>query len=457
MLTDCRKTIYIILILVFITSYIVHLPEESQILLFKQVFLENPIYSDIVNSDYKPIFIESCKYHGKIKSSVWNNKTMLDKYCRGMNPYPLPIKHYKYDKPPLALATFTFLTYITYLSTPKENDEPALGTTTALTIFYTYYSILVLLISIVFVRYLGKIYRLLGVSARIYCLALISPTILIYMIYGWDVFALTFYVLSMYYYFEKKFFKTYLFTGLFASYNMIGFVLIFLFLYNFLLTGKNGEKPRDLLGLLLGITPFIGLTIYSPNTLVKLLLWFNNEPCGNCIYLLLFNNIWSQVLRATALAIWVTAITIYLSLKPRLDEPIYRYAYLVLIIVIATLFNLSYPPQTTILFLPLLFPLYIIFHNSKPIIIHYLHDILNSLIIILWFKDLELRKIFSFMDLPQEYNPWNLESPVQWIAQIRNILLLIIIVLLAKKYLKTINPEEKKEDKLININTIQYG
>ena len=104
-----------------------------------------------------------------------------------------------------------------------------------------------------------------------------------------------------------------------------------------------------------------------------------------------------------------------------------------MLLVISITLSLEFPPQSFILIAPFL-PIYLYHRKEKFSII--IADLLNALIIILWFKDLELRKLFGFLDLPIKYSPQTLDSPVQIIAQTRNVILIIIFIIIIHRLMK---------------------
>ncbi|MEM4532464.1 MAG: hypothetical protein QXU89_02255 [Desulfurococcaceae archaeon] len=67
---------------------------------------------------------------------------------------------------------------------------------------------------------------------------------------------------------------------------------------------------------------------------------------------------------------------------------------------------------------------------------HYIIDLLNSAIILLWFRESYLRRELAFLGSKQIRTPLSMDSPIQWIAQYRNITLFIHIFTLAKHTLK---------------------
>ncbi len=435
---NMRKTVSsltLILCLLLIVSFIIHMPVKVQKTLFSEKILDEPIYTDVINSDYNTIFSSVCTQPYTM-GKIWKNKTLASDYCEGRDYYPLPYIHYRFNHAPLAGFTWFVLTYITYVLTPRTSSLHVFRTDIGLSIFYVLYSVYVFVSMILAYLYLNRVFKILNVNdILVYVSATILSTIVIYSIYSWEPLAFLLFTTFLYYYLSEKYSKAYLALGLYTSANPLGFVLIFLILYNTLI--REEPKPgKDLIYLLIGLSPYIVLSIVSFQSVLGVFTWFINGFCNNCIYLFIVNDPTSQVIKGLFVIIWVIVITVYLSFKPASKTHIHRYAYIVLYLALAILFNLEPVPQSMIMILPFLPPLYTVYKQFKPIIPHYIVDSMNSLIIVLWFKDIELRKSLSFLGLSIKYDPFTLESPIQWIAQIRNVVLLVILIALINIYLR---------------------
>ncbi|MEM1675821.1 MAG: hypothetical protein QXX35_02095 [Desulfurococcaceae archaeon] len=425
----------IILIVLFIVSFIIHMPITVQKTVFNKILIE-PVYIDIVYDDYNSILVNPCR---GVESRKWFNKTLLDQYCRGEYYLLIPYRDYDYKYGFLNGLLWYVIIQTTRLLTPDTGYKPVYSSEVSYTIFYTLYSIVIFFSTIVFYIYLNKIYRVLGVENIVLkTSSILLSSLFIYMIYSWEFIHFTILVLTIYYYLLDKYSYFYLFLGLFTCFNPIGFTLIFFTIYN----GLHSDLfvlDKRISYLIIGLTPLYLQTILSPISVYKQFTWFMIDYCNNCLYLLFTNNPFSQVTRGLAVVFFTIVFTIYLVLKPVNSNTLYRYAYIVLFISIIISFNLVFTPQTLLLILSLLPPLYSIYNSFKPIISHYVLDILNSLVIITWFRDIELRRTLSFLGISIQNNPLSIESPVQWITQSRNITLIIITLVLTINYLKIQN------------------
>ncbi|OYT37337.1 MAG: hypothetical protein B6U89_07475 [Desulfurococcales archaeon ex4484_58] len=437
-----RKMI-IVVVLLFIVSFIIHMPIETQSVLFGKTIVSEPIYMDVINDQYRSVFISSCTS----QETIWYNESLRKKYCSGEEVFPRPYIDYRYNHAPLIGLVWTTITYTAFLFSPR-GETAIMHNNVSLTITYVSFSAIILVSMILYTLFIFDIYRRLNIENKILLFsAIIFSSLILYSVYSWEIFSLIFLLLMLRNYLDNNSFKTYLYLGLFTSTTPFGFVLIFYFLYRFFTTTTyTVGDGKSFSALLMGVSPYLVLSIISSNTVIGYFTWFMTSYCNNCVYLLLVNDPASQVLKGLFIGVWVLVVTIYLALDPREDTILHRYAMIVLFLNYSIVFNLTYTPQTLLYVLPLLPPLYSVFNNYKPLLPHYTIDATNSLIMILWFKDYDIRKTLSFLGIPVTYNPWSIESPIQWIVQIRNILSIILVTILAYKYL-TIKPNK---DKLIN-------
>jgi hypothetical protein len=73
-------------------------------------------------------------------------------------------------------------------------------------------------------------------------------------------------------------------------------------------------------------------------------------------------------------------------------------------------------------------PLYIVLRGRKPYLL-LLQDILNTIIMILWFHE---SIISGYLGI-ESRGPWHRESPIQWIAFTRIVLIWLIAILIARE------------------------
>ncbi|MEM4786272.1 MAG: hypothetical protein QXW87_05450, partial [Desulfurococcaceae archaeon] len=96
------------------------------------------------------------------------------------------------------------------------------------------------------------------------------------------------------------------------------------------------------------------------------------------------------------------------------------------LLVVTIALNYVFTPQMILIITPLA----LIILEKRKLILYSIADSLNALIIILFFEDFKIREFLNKIGfpIPIEFNPWSISSIVQWIAVIRIMILLIIIL-----------------------------
>jgi len=433
-LIPLKKTLYILVVAALIASTILHMPVEVQQIVFGKTVIGEPLYADLLRSTYIPLFRDSCR-QSSVVEYYWLDRERGRDFCGGAEFYPLPFKDYKLLLTPVETSLWVALTLATYVLTPKTSGQHALASDQGLAVFYTLYSLVTGIAIILSFAYIYRTLEVLEAERRAIILATtVSATLVTYAIYDWFPVAMLFYSMYLYYFIKHEYSKACLALGLLASTNPLGLVLVFLTLYNtltrrFPLTGKN----LAILGLSC-LVPYAALTAVYPSLFLDLINRITSSVCNNCIYLFLTNNASSQILRGVGVIVWALAITVYLAWTPNISDRRSTYAYTVLFQTLAIALSLEPVPQALLLVIPFLPALYTIYDNYRPLLPHYVMDLCNSLIILLWFKDYSIRRELSFLGIALEQNPLTLESPVQWIAQLRNTVLIVLTAITILTY-----------------------
>lgn len=422
----------VIISILFLISFIIHMPVESQQLLFGEVVVGEPVYNDFI-ANYRSIFMNNdvCRdvMAGKTVSTMWFDNNVLKMYCQGELFYPAPYIHYYIDLPPITGFAWFISTYVSYIVNIHTNRNP-LATVEGLTATYITYSIIMYASLIVFLYFYKKILYKLGKTKLRNYLLIITSSLIIYSIYGWELFALVFLMVFIYEIIvSKESIIPYIFLGLFSSSYYLGLILVVYHVYRVFLNKEN-INSKSLLGLSIGLSPYLILFLLSPQSLT---IWYNNIlnhlGCNNCIYVIIGNGLSNQYFRAVALIVVAVLFIIYSALLSLGEDAVIETT---IVLLFSAVFNIVFLPQTLLLLQPLL-TLCII--RSKEVLAYYIADISNSGIIILWFKDYELRKQLEFLGIPVKYSPTTIDSPIQWIAQTRNILLILIMLSITMSYI----------------------
>ncbi len=424
-------TLLILLTVLFITSFIIHMPTSIQKNIFGKIMVRNPIYSDF-SSIYQSLFMNKhvCRQalSGKYSGGQWFNIDKLKCFCHDSRIYPVPYMDYYIDLPPLTGFLWLIETYFVSLYAP-------LNSVSAYTMMYILNSTALYVSMIIAYVFLARLLQ----SSFPKMLLFITSSLVVYGVYNWELFALLFLALYLYLYYSRGYsLSTLLFLGLFASTYYLGLILILYHIYRFFVNTK-GYTGRSFIGMGLGLIPYLILLIIAPQSLFT---WYNNLlniiGCNNCIYVFFKGYISTQFMRALALGITGILLIIYFSILSIGEEPLFETTSILLA---SVLFNIEFLPQTLILIQPLIV---LLIMHGKDIVLHYTTDILNSSIILLWFKDLELRKSLEFLGIPVKYDPLSIDSPIQWIAQTRNMLLVIFLIVLTARYINKHREKLKK-------------
>lgn len=422
-----KNLLYLIITLtigVWFSSFIIHMPIDVQRTIFGYEFVKQPVYMDVYSDDYKSLFIDPCI---KGVSKKWFNSEVMLKYCSLERVFPLPYRDYYYDKP--------FLTGLFWLLTTSPPSVLGLGFETRPLFFYVTFSIIVAVSLVIHVIYLYRLSDYLEVPFRYRLVSTILLSSVIYSIYSWEAVSLVFLTLFIYYYVRGLSGRALLMLSLFSSMNLYGLVIVSLVLYQYLVFRDRVDYAS-----LLGLTPLVLsmslLFLLSPGSLINQLMWFDTAFCNNCIFLVLTRDPYSDLNRFISFTLWISTYLAIIPFKPRGLVGRDGFGYLAIFIVLTNVFLLRLTPQQLLYMLPYLPLLYVYLNRRSVLAIHYVIDVLNSAVIILWFRDAYLRKQLSFLGLQQNYNPLGIDSPIQWIAQSRNIALLTHTLIIAKQTLK---------------------
>lgn len=268
-------------------------------------------------------------------------------------------------------------------------------------------------------------------------LLFLLPSMLIYLVYNWDIICTLFLMLGLKNFIDRKWFKTGLFLGLSISTKiMVVFitlaVLIYLFIYMEKFCLKN--VALYLTGLTIAVfIPFTVMYIASPRGFLDFVEHHAKWYCENCIYQIVFSDIFSpnhRILAFIFIMLFVS-ISLYLFHEKILDD-IFETSFILLVVTIAL--NYVFTPQMILIITPLA----LIVLEKRKLILYSIADSLNALIIILFFEDFKIREFLNKIGfpIPIEFNPWSISSIVQWIAVIRIMILLIIILSILRSRVK---------------------
>ncbi len=420
----------VVAIAIAITSSYLHHPSTPK--LFDIWGLK---YSDIVYGVFYSIFgTETLSSYQKV-SERWFHPEVLERLASGTKLCPLPYVDYKFEYPPLVGALWGLTSCIAiHLVFPEHYtrlDYPELIDQAATLHFELQTAILG--VSLVFLAYtLYRIAELAEVSWRRVLLFLILPSTVIYLAYNWDILAATLMVGGLYAFLKKKYAMSGVLFGLAIDAKLLPVAPALILLYELIQRKPRDEENEPLVNYttslaITALAPFALLILLAPHGFSAMIQHHASWYCENCIYMLISpEDLWSPIHRIMAMVL-IPLSLLLLATRP-LDTPRATLTVSAAAITGTILFNYVFTPQMMLMISPLLVLTVPTDIDLSAIVIA---DIANAATILLFFEDSYLRSVLApILGIGTQYNPWTLDSPTQWAAQLRNILLLIIWIIL---------------------------
>jgi len=418
-------------------------------------------YSDIVHGVFLDRFSPDLINKKDELEQKWYNPELYLALVNGTKSCPIPYIDYRFEYPPIVgilwgVSTciaiqlvfpqhYTEYDYSTYIEKAAEVhfiiQSVFLGTALVFTAIYMY-----------------RFAVLLRLSHWRVIIFLLLPSTLLYTVYNWDIITVALILIAIYYFFKEKYLYSGLLLGLAISTKLLPLVLALVLSYEVIqriLRKKLVSNTALKFFLSLIITaglPFVVLGFLSYKGLLDMFQHHAEWYCENCLYLLLNPDPWSPLHRILAMIIGGSTVMLTLIIPLKNLQNILRSSFLAMLI--STLFNYVFTPQMILL----ISPLAILALDTKLLDIYILSDIANFGIIATFFKDLEIRRILgSFLGVEVKYSPWTIDSPVQWLAMIRNITLLIIWIYVLSISLKTLSSQLDENTYIASTEVKVYG
>jgi len=387
-------------------------------------------YSDIVYGVFYPRFMQGSDHRDR----YWYNTDPIDSLSRGERVCPLPYVDYMFEYPPLVALLWYISTCSSIRLSPggpsPEGFNPATFLSEVAKIHYII-SVIPLIISLS----ATSLFISSANSVEAALLWLLLPSTILYSTYNWDIICASLAFASLFMFQKRRYFASGLLLGLsIATKVMTASIAYVLFVYLLLKSlGKAGS--RELLSFLLslflaGALPYIIVLIAAPTGFWDFISHHSSWYCENCLYLIFVHNVLDPTHRTlTILAISLLAVAlavaVYRNTGKTDSSKIYELA--TYSIIGAVTLNYVFSPQMVLMVSPFV----VAFLSSRPNLEMYvIADTANFFIMALFFLDKDLRAFLSNIGIPIEVrsNPWGIDSPVQWVAAVRNVLLLIILV-----------------------------
>lgn len=358
-------------------------------------------YSDIVHGLFYTIFKPG-------KLDRWYDAKTYVSFLNLQYKCPIPYVDYKFEYPPLIGVLWFTSSCVGFLV--SSNIEYSARV-------HFYINSIISLVSLITTsialhKIIEKIYPG-DMRGYLKYLLLMSPTMVVYLVYNWDILATLFAVLGLLFFINKKYFKAGVSLGLSFSTKILTAGLAYYLLIRLLLMGERNERKliKYLAGsVLTGVIPFMVLYIIAPRGFMDFLNHHASWYCENCLYLSLTRNIYSDLNRKLYFSIgtclmllMATLLSPWKNIEPQQEAKYYLASMMTLVV-----FNYVFSPQMMLMIIP-----FIILAMDKPFIIIYLFaDFFNALIILSFFT---------------ESNPWTFGSNTQYVAFARNLILLFLL------------------------------
>ena len=355
--------ITILFVIAILISALIYMPGDLQRAVFGRTVIE-PLRSEFIES-----FL-SISYSGKCIMPYFDYKPLL--IDQGLPAPPF----------------YGFIWALTsYLSCIMNASQRGFSTT----IVYIVQVVLVLLFIILIAQFIKDIE-----TSTITLITLIFCGM-----YSLEIISILLVLLTVKNVLRGDFARSLLYAGLASCISYFNIIILALLLFYTL--REKYFNSRCVIGLLLGLSPYIILLIVKPEYYNWLFTSILRPYTPLSIYRLISSFLGEELSYRISITIWLTLLVITLALTPRSLEKISRHIYSVLL-VLYTLHPYSYP-QTLLL---ILFT-GLIAQTLKPEKFYLTLEVINAATMILYLKST---------------NPLNIEDPAQIATQARNAILL---------------------------------
>ncbi|OYT40658.1 MAG: hypothetical protein B6U89_01480 [Desulfurococcales archaeon ex4484_58] len=385
-------------------------------------------------------------FYVRFRPGLVRDKVELEKYwfkpekfidlVNGKKQHPIPYIDYKFEYPPIVgLIWFISTSLAIHFALPEEYSYRVYFKRYDQIVAY-HFIIESIINSIAFIITLLLMIKFsfdLGIKPWKPFIYAILPSTIMYLMYNWDTLCIMFVLIGLYMLYRERYGLSGFMFSLAVSTKILPVILaVTLMIYLFKetrITHRTSPFLRYSLSFIVSLSlTFLVLYIGSPAGFMYFLEHHSKWYCENCIYQLFDRNIFSEIHKiGFALSVSVSwVIILYVVLRYGLSNFHELLEFSLLLIIISTVFNYVFSPQMFLL----ISPLALLILSGRRLSLFVWSDLFNALIMVFFFKDRVIRRFVSDMGFPikVEFNPWTLDSPVQWFAMIRNISLVLILV-----------------------------
>ncbi len=415
---------FLALYTVFMISFILHAP-----------FTQTPLgltglkYNDIVHGVFSVRFSTSLvSNRGRLLEYWFSPKSFEDLVSR-TKLCPVPYLDYKFEYPPLVGFFWFITTCVSFSISDKLATTTEQFFSVSSSLNYVFQSLILFFFMVLCLYYVKRIVLFQGLDAWRALFFLVLPSTILYTTYNWDLIASGLAVSSLYYFMKKNYRASGLLLGLSVAGKILtGGLLIPQITYLLRDVVRGKQSLRNLIlyvvsFLVGGLTPFILMYVMSVEGFFAFINHHASWYCENCIYALLIPDIFNPLHRYFYVFFGLTALTIVAIQTLRNPKDMISLAYASVGFTVTL--NYVFTPQMILL----ISPIAILALNKKELKKYVIADTANFFLIIAFFEDTTLRSVVSkIIPIGTGFNPWTIDSPTQWLAMIRNVLVLVTIV-----------------------------
>jgi len=423
---------FIALYTVFMISFLLHAP-----------FTQTPLglwglkYNDLVYGVFSPRFSADLMSSRERLVEYWLRPESFEGLVSKASLCPIPYVDYKFEYPPLIGFFWYLTTCISFSVSGRLTETADQFFSVSSSINYVLQSIILFSFLTLCYHYVKKIASLHRLDAWRTALFLVLPSTILYVTYNWDVIASGLAVTSLYYFMRGNYRVSGFLLGLsVASKILTGGLLIPLAAYLLRDAVRDKQAARNLTQYITsflagGLTPFILMYAASAEGFNAFINHHASWYCENCIYALLVPDIFSPLHKYLYVATGLALLSLIATQTLRNPRSLNSLEYASVGAVVAL--NYVFTPQMILM----ISPLAVLALDKRELGAYVVADTTNFFLIIAFFEDSTLRTLISrIIPIKTGFNPWTIDSPTQWLATIRNVLILITIVASATKQSK---------------------
>lgn len=453
MLSYFKTRIFMVIVIstiIGIFSWVIHLPiipiDSSKVPepfnKLVDVIYGNPgvRYTDITFGLFYKIFDQSLIYDEIRLKDLWYNGDKLKMLIFGKKICPIPYIDYKFEYPPIIGLLWYITTCIAFQMGLPSNygfNDYILYKDSIAQIHFNLQSLILILFFVLLQVYLLKIIDDIRDDWRKIFISILLPSTILYLTYNWDIICISLAIMGLYLYIRQRYILSGICLGLSIATKLLTIVILAIVLYELIQNyiSRKSLAPSSQLFIVTAIAsmgiPYITLLLLTPIGFTDFIVHHATWYCENCIYMLVINDIHNPMNRTLYIAILTIAMILIFSIPIKERRLLLKCSFLAMVSII--LFNYVFTPQMWLLLTPLAI---FVINDAKSLFLYLLGDVANFNIMTTFFIDYEIRlRLSQFISIPIEQNPYVMSSPVQWIATLRNISLLILWIYILSRTL----------------------